>query len=65
MNRAPYQAWMREELPPFVDLIEQRSGKDMQFYARNYQGVHVPITTMGPADVRNAWLGIRFYEAAS
>jgi hypothetical protein len=35
-------------------MIELRDGDCIDFFARNWQGVHVPITTMGPAEMWRA-----------
>lgn len=44
-----------EELPPFVDLITFRDGDCIDFFARNWQGLHVPISTMNPAELWRAY----------
>lgn len=33
-------------LPPFVDLIVLGEGEKVDFYARNPQGLHVPISAL-------------------
>lgn len=42
-------------LPPFVNLITQLDGQGRPHsYARNWQGLHVPIETLTPQDLRRA-----------
>lgn len=53
MRSAPNRLGL-EALPPYVDMIELRDGDCIDFFARNWQGVHVPITTMGPAEMWRA-----------
>ena len=41
--------------PPYVDLITLRSGDCIDFFARNWQGLHVPIATMDVAELWRAY----------
>ena len=43
------------DLPPFVKLITQLDASgNPHFYARNRQGIHVPIETMSVSDLAAA-----------
>lgn len=44
-----------DELPPYVDLVTLRAGDCVDMFARNWQGLHVPITTMNPAELWRAY----------
>lgn len=41
--------------PPYVDLITLKSGDCMDFFARNWQGLHVPIATMNLPELWRAY----------
>jgi hypothetical protein len=43
------------QLKPYIDLIELRDGECIDFFARNWQGVHVPITAMSAEEQQRAW----------
>lgn len=45
----------KNNLRPFVDLIEFTDGRVVDLYARHPRGFHVPITTLTPQQVRQAW----------
>lgn len=51
----PIPPWGKPVMAPYVDLIVLRNGKSVDMYARNSQGLHVPISTLSAQQTEDAY----------